>query len=196
VRRHATFWFLLLVVVWPVAGKSSSFPAGAKSRNIVLPLYPSGHLEPGAVVHIGAIFTEHERRGFFRIGLLPVLVFDGVDFEIRDEDRFAASFKDIQPWLQSRAKGRAVELRGVRFFSPINSASLAEFGRIRFGARGEWEISQLVLANNGAEIRAQKGTLHLAGPQAGLLVCESEGMRRQFRLFPATSTLISKENDP
>jgi hypothetical protein len=56
-----------------------------------IPLYGPQDHTPYAVLRTGRVRTEYERRGLFRIGVLPRVIVEGGTLELRDGDRAAAA---------------------------------------------------------------------------------------------------------
>jgi hypothetical protein len=75
------------------------------------------------VLRAEQVSRDYQRRGFSRIGLLPVVVLSGVTIEFRD----LAHARDVLSRVTSRlpvgSAGEAVELRDVTILIPANIQS-------------------------------------------------------------------------
>jgi hypothetical protein len=74
--------FLLLFSGVLLASHGQMLP-GTKAKGMVMPVYVRGHSQAAAVLRIERISAEYQRKGFFRIGLLPQIVAEGVSIELR-----------------------------------------------------------------------------------------------------------------
>jgi len=52
-----------------------------------MPVYLKSESLPVAVFRANRIYHDHQRKGFFRIGGLPLLVLEGLSLELRDTNR-------------------------------------------------------------------------------------------------------------
>jgi hypothetical protein len=123
------------------------------------------------VIRVDAAYMDYERHGFFRIGLLPMAVLDGVTFEPQqtvlpaDVLNRVAEALGVEGWSH-------VELRRFKFVSPPARTLAAE--RVKCLNGGQWRLmSGIRLTADGREVNASRGTLFLEGKQAGQLVLEN-----------------------
>lgn len=144
---------------------------GASVRHAVVPLYPEGSARLSAVVRVDRTFVDYQRRGFFRIGMFPVAVLDGVTVEARDTGNPLASLETIRHWTKMKPS-RHLELRRFKFiFSPTNHV---EAGLVRGVGGDDWELLNGVrYFANGNEILAPRASLQMAGARRGELTLET-----------------------
>ena len=144
---------------------------GVSVQRAVVPLYTAGSFKLAAVVRVDRAYMDYQHKGFFRIGLFPIGVLDGVTFEAQDAGDPLASLACVQHWLGTKA-GQRIELRRVKFlFSPTNRL---EAGLARCVARDHWELLNGVRFVSGAgEVQAPRATLEMAGPQGGRVILET-----------------------
>ncbi len=150
---------------------SDLFQSGASLQGAVLPIYSSKTMKLTAIVRVDRTSTEYERRGFFRIGMWPIAVLDGVTYEATNSTSPADALANLHHWLGPSTSKR-VELRRVKLiFSP---SIRLEAGAARCEADGHWELLNGVHFVSGAQdLRAAQGALQLAGPLAGQVVLET-----------------------
>jgi hypothetical protein len=173
-RTVAKVFACLLCFVLTKAGAQSVsdlLQQGVSVRRAVVPLYTTGSFKLSAVVRVDRAYMDYQRKGFFRIGMFPVGVLDGVTFEARDTADPFASLASMRRWLGTRA-GQRIEMRRVKLlFSPTNRL---EAGLARCVAGDRWELLNGVRFVSGAgEIRAPRATLELGAPQGGRVVLET-----------------------
>jgi hypothetical protein len=118
-------------------------------------------------------YTDYQSKGFFRIGVLPIGVMEGVTFRLQHPDSATNCLALMHQWLAS-ATAKRLELRRVSFLvSPPATKSL-ETGRARLAASGKLELFDGVRFVAGTnQLRAARGTLQITGDQAGQLVLET-----------------------
>lgn len=165
------------LVVWLLAagGATGSVAAGEvpldvrASRAITSPIYGPAGGTPVAIVRVESTRTEYLRRGFLRIGALPVLVAERVRLEVRDAKATVAQLGQLPEWLRAPGKGRAGELRDFQMFDraepgrPWLSAS-----RVRFASNGQWELAGVEVRGPGLiPVTAGHALLQVTGDRAG-----------------------------
>jgi hypothetical protein len=152
-------------------------------KGIVSPVYGAVATTPIAVVRVQSARTEYQRRGFLRIGALPMLVAEGVRLEVRDPLATAQLFARLPEWLRAPGKGRAGELRDFKMFDCAEpDQPWLIVGRVRFAADGQWELQ-------GGEVREPgrapqpfvQARLQVTGERAGEVMLPDG---RTLKLFP------------
>jgi hypothetical protein len=165
---------------------------GVSVRRAVVPLYTTGTFKLSAVVRVDRAYMEYQRKGFFRIGMFPVGVLDGVTFETRDTADPLASLASVRHWLGTKA-GQRLEMRGVKFlFSPT---SRLEAGLARCVTQDHWELLNGVRFVSGAgEIRAAQAALEMGGPGGGRVILET--VPRSTNTFLASALTFNDSSRP
>ena len=77
---------------------------GVSVQRAVVPLYTTGSFKLSAVVRVDRAFMDYQHKGFFRIGLFPIGVLDGVTFEARDTADPFASLASVRHWLGTQGR--------------------------------------------------------------------------------------------
>jgi len=125
---------------------------------------------PAAILRVGEVRRDYQRKGFFRIGLLPMAVAEEAVFELHRPDRIAESLEQCTRCLGARSSGR-VELRDVQFVAFGSSTNRLVCGWARPGSDGRWELLGGVRFESAAtKIEAACATLQVTGPKAGQLI--------------------------
>ena len=81
------------------------------AKELRVPIYLKANPKPAALLRIREVHREFQRRGFFRIGLLPLWVADGVEVEVTDPGRMDEIMTALCAWHPDRDLARAVEWR-------------------------------------------------------------------------------------
>jgi hypothetical protein len=138
-------------------------------------------------VHTARLFTDYEKHGFFRIGLLPIPVAEDVQIEIRSADCLTNALSGIHFWNEPSLAVRRLELRNLEIKSfdekqPRLSARLA-----RIGQDGTLELSNVSLNDGTGQPKIiSKATLQLSGDSVGWLRWNCDGQLRNFYCFNQT----------
>ncbi|MDB6033520.1 MAG: hypothetical protein JWM16_3858 [Verrucomicrobiales bacterium] len=139
-------------------------------QNIAIPYYAKGQSAPAAVVRIHRLFTDYQRRGFFRIGLLPTLVAEGVKVEVLDPTQVLAALEAAHKWLKPAAVGKALEWRYVEFVFPDAKRPRLEAAKVNPAVDGAWRLTEGVTFRSGTnETREAAAVLQVTGTRAGEL---------------------------
>jgi hypothetical protein len=192
--RRAITVFILGCFAATVGAQSVSelFASGARVRGMVIPIFDKKAMTNLVVIRVERVYTAHERKGFFQIGLLPVEVLEGVTIQVTQPERLTNSMERIDRWMSPK-KSDCVELRDTRI--EVGSQWL-EAKRIRPGGGGVWELLDGVAFNQGTNtIRSAQGRLQLAGLRAGEVTLVTETNRYYFSI-PAPVTSISNAASP
>jgi hypothetical protein len=142
-----------------------------------------------AVLRAERIYPTHQRWGYFRIGLRPILECDGVTLEISDAGKAAEALGSIRDNLKTQAGGSIVEMRNVAVrFTPEATPRL-KAGTIRLQDQGRWSLSDVALRSGTNLIQLPRATLQVTGPQAGQVTWDSAGTTASANLFAVQSTV-------
>lgn len=137
-----------------------------------------------AQVHAARLFTDYEKHGFFRIGLLPIPVAEDVQIEIRSADCLTNALSGLHFWNEPSLGLRRFELRNLEIKSfaekqPRLSARLARVGR-----DGTLELSNVsITSGTGGQTFIPKATLQITNPSVGWISWNTGGQPQGFFLF-------------
>jgi hypothetical protein len=141
-----------------------------QAKGLTFPLYSPASPQPTAIVRVGGFRTEFLRKGFFRIGALPVRVAEDVSVEIIDLAQATNLFVNMEALLRP---GRADSAWSIRRFSIRRQGSgtpILSAGAARSLSGGKWELSGDVRIMAVSEEPApRRALLKVAGPDAGQL---------------------------
>jgi hypothetical protein len=152
-------------------GVSDLLQQGLSVQHAVVPLYTPGAFKLSAVVRVDGAFMDFQRRGFFRIGMFPIGVLEGVTFEARDAADPMAGLASFQRWLSTKA-GQRIEMRRIKLV--LSTTNRLEAGLARCVGGDRWELLNGVhFVSGDREIQAPRGILNLAGPRGGQVVLET-----------------------
>jgi hypothetical protein len=181
--------FLWIAALWhfPSAQCADLFERGLQLKGVVVPFAPEGAREPSAILRVQRVYTDYETKGFFRIGVLPMEVMEGVALEVRHPRELAGTLEDLHRWLGAKSAKR-LQLRDFSLVLPASgpNTNRLEAARVRIRDNGRWELPGAVSYSFGeSRISATHGSLQVTGPAAGLLTVEaSPAVTTNLLLFP------------
>jgi hypothetical protein len=186
------------VLLVPDGNAGQRWPAPSGVKKILLPIYVEKEPSPVALIEVGSIRMDFQTQGFFRIGLLPLLVFEDVAIEITRPASAAAGLAGIDHWLSGHKAGRAMELRRVRIQVNGPRTNTLEAAVARLDDGGQWQLSSGVkFRSPGGEHADRRARLQCTGAQAGLI--QWIGQRETNHLFAAAvppSSLVRQPLPP
>jgi len=146
------------------------FSGVAEARRLVTSFYSETEMTPSMVVRADRIYTDYQRKGFFRIGVLPIGVMEGVTFEVHRSQTVTNSLARLHEWLGSQAAKR-LEFRKVSFLTFAGGTNRLESGSARVISDGKWELLDGVRLISGTnQVEAARATLQVAGEKTGQLI--------------------------
>lgn len=141
-----------------------------------------------AQVHAAHIFTDYERRGFFRIGLLPIAVVENVQIQIQSAECLTNALFALHDWNQPAPGVRRLELRNVEIKLIGEKQPRLSAAGARVGQDGVLELSTVSVFNaTGPQTSIPKAALQVAGSSAGWLRWNVDGHPQELFLFNAQS---------
>jgi len=154
-------------------------------KGITAPLYVAGEPKPVAVLRVEKVFTDYQRKGFFRIGLLPLCVADGVRLEVQQPEKAAAALANVPGHLRLAKGNVPAELRRLVLSVAGEPTVQLKAGRVRFGQAGDWLLDGGVSCAQGTTVtEGARATLQVTGESPGQLVLETAAGQRTARLLP------------
>jgi hypothetical protein len=147
--------FVFLVFGWfanaQVPNVIHSLKPGMKVEGLVIPIYTRPSPEPESILSVSNIHLDFQRKGFFKIGMMPVLVLDGVVLSLRNTNILASHMTQLSHWIQPD-KATRVELRNFVLRNENSKTNLLEAGLVRLLPDGSWQLANGVRAISGANL--------------------------------------------
>ena len=161
----------LLGLCFTLAAKAQSLAdlltGQVKTQGVVISLYEPGQLKPSLKVKADRVFTDYERKGFFRLGVFPLGVMENVVFEICQTGPTTNRLIQLHDWVGAPVAKR-LEFRNVTFVAADGCTNRLECGRARIGPGGQLELLDGVRFLSGPDqIEAVRATLQVSGELAG-----------------------------
>lgn len=147
-----------------------------RTENAVFALYGPHDFKPIAIIHLDKAFTDYERKGFFKIGSLPVGVLEGLTLELGQTESVTNGLAELHRWLKPQASAK-LELHKVTFLIPTTPTNRLEIARVHIVPGGKLELVDGITFISGCnKVTAPRGTLQILGADAGQVILE--GSRR------------------
>jgi len=151
-------------------GELFAVASKGKYKGAVIPIYAGLEQKLVMVVRVDKIYTDYQRKGFFRIGVLPIGVMEGVTFEVRNTESLTNFLVQLRHWFRPQAAGR-LEFRQVTLQNTAPDSSRLQAGRMRVLSDGKWELQDDVRLYQGTnQIQANSAILQISGEQTGQIV--------------------------
>jgi hypothetical protein len=149
----------------------------AEITNAIVALRSEKATQPVAVIRASRVHTDYQRRGFFKIGALPVLVLDDLRLEIREPAALTNALQNFHLRLAKSASARqAVELRHASLFYTADPRRRLRAATVRIGSPNTWLLKDGVFERPGlSPIAFQDGRLTIGGAGAGQLQFKTAG---------------------
>jgi hypothetical protein len=141
---------------------------------VTYPFYAPGGSEPAVLVQIDRVHKDYQRRGFFRIGALPMLAAEAVTVRIAQPEHALTALGKLDARLRQTGQVKAVEWRAVSFIFGSEFTPRLHAGRMRLSRGATWELLDGVRVNSSTnEVRFSRAVLHVAGERAGQITAET-----------------------
>lgn len=158
------------------------------AKKVTIPFFLSADDKASAVLRLERVSRDLQRKGFFRVALLPHVVFENAELKIFDRNAAIDAISAIRSQLKHLSKNRALVVNGL-------SLIISDGERMELTASGVSfnDDNTISLRNLCVEIGQQKhfadaGVLQLAGEKRGHLVLSMEKGTKELDLFTSRNT--------
>ena len=170
-----------------LAESAGTFLFGSESgiKGAVIATYLGTEQEPSSTIHVRNVRTEYQRKGFFRIGLLPMAVLEGVTIQVHDPQSLSNSLTHCRQRFDSR-NACFLELRDVQLIAVGPSTNRLACGRARPARNGKWELLDgVVFDAESKRTQAPQAILDVTGPSSGRLLLETTPPSTNYLCSPS-----------
>lgn len=141
-------------------GLAGSSPVSQElGRGMVSANYDRQTGERYATVRIRRLAQDYQRKGFFRIGVLPEVVGEGVSLECHNPARLATAFATLQNRLKDLARGASIELRDFEIYCPTERPLRLQARRVRVSGTECVLFDVALIGSPEGERRTSRATL-------------------------------------
>jgi hypothetical protein len=136
------------------------------AENMTLTEYDD--VTPIVEVHAARVFIDHEKYGFFRLGLAPLAVIQGVRVQVASASRLTNALANLSSWGPAEGNLRHLEVRDLEISLFGEKEPRLRAGTARPNPSGALELSHVSFAG-GPPAAISKASLQMTGPAAGTL---------------------------
>lgn len=179
-----TFFACMILGWFPASGSELPSWKETKLKGVMVPLYLKNRSDPSAVIRIGRIFSSYQRKGFFRIGVLPILVAEDVKIELWQPEQVAESLAATRGWIGAHAAKEAMEWRRLSLFLPGQTSPCLKAGRVQPSDHGQWRLFDVELHPGPKTIHLPTAFLQTTGKDAGRLSWTADRPESVWLLAP------------
>ena len=202
-RLHGRSGFLVLVGAFVAsvlpALEAQSFEGLLRTkrsaRGVMVAVHEPGAFKPAATLRVERVVVEREKRGVFRVALLPRLVLEGASFELREPAAASTCIQRLALDLRASEKKRPVEFRrlAMRAPGPAGWFLEAESGEPVNGSA--WMLKQVAWRDaTGTVFAFSRARLQVDG-DGRVVLLDPEGVRPELELA-SPRTQASPPHDP
>lgn len=175
-------------------------PSAAQAQVLVIKQAATVFSNPAgsqiAVVRADRALQDHQRVGFFRIGLLPLFVVEHVQIEILKPKEFTRSMQLIPEHFSQRTGAKELEFRDLLLSFAGDERPRLKAKSVRLTSEGLWNMRSGVLIDRGEAYEFEQATLNTAGRYAGNITLKSGTQSKTVNWFasaalPAAQTEMS-----
>jgi hypothetical protein len=142
-------------------------------------------------IHITHTYVDHQRFGFFKLGIAPVPVAEGVTIQIRSACSLTNVLEAMASWNISTAKLKHLEFRNLEISLLSEQQPRLRADKARLVQPDVLELSHVSVSNSSqTAVAIRKATLQVSGPDCGRLSWDDSGTREQLLVFQPTSTKL------
>jgi hypothetical protein len=178
VNAILTLALLAAVVTTGLQAAPPLAQSGALAKGVGLSLHGKDPSKPAATVMIDEVKLGAQRRGFFRVAALPLIVGEGVAFRFRMAD--ASALADLPATFETIAHADTLELRRVAWFAPGEEKPLLRAEMAEVDGTEAWRLTNVEWADG---TRSASATLAIEGKHAGLVSWTSDDGTQRRPLF-------------
>lgn len=155
-----------------------------QATDVTMTLYPENGVNPLAVIQVGHLYVDYERRGFFRIGLLPIPVAENVQIRIESADCLTNAILTLRSWNQPSVGARRFALRNIDIGLLDDKQPRLSAASAHIGPDGTLELTKVSLFNASGQPKSiPKAILQVSGSAAGWLRWNVDGQPQNAFLF-------------
>ncbi len=190
-RTSSAGWCLLLVsLVLPsdlrsIAGSPLLIPPGSVVREISIPIYATAATSPSVLLRARQLRSEYQRRGFFRVALLPQVVAEDVSIEFLQSPTLEL-LQQVSRHLRGGIGRKGLLIHRIRIGVSGNSVATLSANSLQSTGEDVWEFSgEGLVTKQDVRQAFSRAQLWLSGPKAGHLEWKDHSGAHDLEWLPA-----------
>jgi hypothetical protein len=191
--HHLCASLLVACITSSVSAQTSWWAPSAEIVNAVMPVYLGVQTEPAVVLRVERIHRDYQKKGFFRIGALPVLALEKLSVEVREPERLTSALVHMDRRLTfSRQARQGVEARGFVLTFPGKEAGQVRARLVRFESADTWQLVEGAVERPGEPPQSfSQAHLAITGPNAGELALDNGNRILRLPLLSLAARAVS-----
>lgn len=185
------------MLILTVTASGQSFEGLLQTKRSVVNLTTTvtqpGVLEPVAKLRVQRLYVERQKRGVFRVALLPRLVFEGATFDFQKPSAVSLCMRQIADATAAATRGRTVEFRGLKLELGGTGAWTIEAGSAEPSGASLWVLHRPVWRKDGMVLFAAAEAHLVAGSDGQLLIRDPSRLRPDLELSPSATGALTKD---
>lgn len=189
--RNGMFALLGGAVLSANAGPSGGMEVvSVCAQNLQISQYSPGGASVVSKVNVNRLLTGYGRWGFFRIGLLPLLVAEDIRVETSSVGALTNALAGLRSWARPDIAGRRLRLLNLEIVPNGANPSHLRAATAQLGDDGGMQLTSVSLDDAaGHQISLPVATLQLTGPDRGWLRWNVNGApAKRFFLKPTSDS--------
>jgi len=169
-------------------GAGAAAMTGTVARGVTAYTYDPINLSLVWKVHAEHIYVDHERRAFFRIGLLPLLVIEDVQVQLQSVECLTNALAELRPRYLPAGELRKLEMRNLEIMMLGETQPRLRATTARIESDGAIRLADVSVRDAvGIQQSFPKAILQIAGPRAGTLCCDFDDHPKALSVFQKRS---------
>lgn len=194
--------FFVLFNAFLVSAQSASdlLYGRLKANGIITAFYDFSNSAPAIVFRANIIYTDYEHIGFFRIGVLPIVVIEDLTIELQRPESITEIITNMHSWIGEQAANH-LEIRKIRILVSNETTNYLQSGRAKFLSDYSCEFLDGVTVSAGnIQISAPSAKLQISNKNAGLILFNTippitNNFFKMFGLRKNKTRRIENENE-
>lgn len=184
-RSYPSGLFVLGLAVLLLSAVTGEEPSFSRVTGVTLPVLDPDSHERRASVRIRTLERTHQRKGFFRIGVLPLWRLEAVEIELLDPGAFQDFLEGPIPPFLDVEPSSAVEIHSLHVRLSGEALPWLEVGICRWVDHDRWQLSDVLVRDEQGEcLRLGSAALRLQEGDAGWVLQGPDGVRIPSTDFP------------
>lgn len=161
---------LSIHLLWSGQSASDLLYGKLKANGIVTAFYDGSNSAPAIVFRANKIYTDYEHIGFFRIGVLPIVVIEDLTIELQRPDSITGIITNMHSWIGEQAANH-LEIRKIRILVINGTTNYLQSGKAKFLSDYSCEFLDGVSVSAGnIQMSAPAAKLQISNKNAGMII--------------------------
>ncbi len=180
------FAFVLSInLLWSGQSASDLLYGRLKANGIITAFYDGSNSTPAIVFRANKLYTDYERVGFFRIGVLPIVVIEDLTIELQRPEYITGIITNMHSWIGEQAANH-LEIRKIKILVTNGTTNYLQSGKAKFLSDYSCEFLDGVhVCVGNIQISAPSAKLQSSDKEQGMIIFDTylPTTNNFFRMF-------------